>query len=75
MTLDRELLWKFLPKKIVKGEDCYVISWLYFLAQVVRKDVGHHVPASVKTSFLLCTDCYFGKFPILPDCLAGDFIE
>ena len=56
------------------GICCYFICWLYFLVQVVWKDVGRHVSISAETSFLLCTDFMLGKFPVLTDCLADDFI-
>ena len=66
---------RVLAKKIAKGGDCcYVVCWLYFLVQDVRKDVGLHAPASAETSFLLCADCNPGKFSVFPDCLARDFI-
>jgi len=75
MMLIRELFLEGLAQKIAKGGDCcYVTCWLYFLVQVIWKDVGLHVSASGTTSFLLCTDSISGKFPVLPDCLAGIFI-
>ena len=53
---------------------CYVICWLYFLVQVVWKDVGRYVFSSGMTSFLLCADSFSGKFPVLTDCFAGDLL-
>ena len=55
----------------------YVVTlfcWLYFLVQVVWKDVGCYVSSSGLTSFLMCAYSISGKFPVSSVCFAGDVL-